>query len=252
MFINPKLLSILTALNLIATAGIGWYVCTNDSLGLSTLEDSLEALAKKDPRFFVSLLNKSANEHTNNTEKTLEKSVFQNKETIIKAGFCVKHHSGNELVVFADMTDAGSLMYLQNVQKALPKMNCSVFIIPISMFGKKSYEQAELIWAASLQSTEKAFQLALAYSTVEGSKNNPMVEAKKLKLDTKKLSFDKATKHVNEAVWDKVKLAKKLDVGSPSIFLLTATKAYHLPPVEAADIPKLIENPTTNLAEEAP
>ena len=136
MFINPKLLSILTVLNLIATAGIGLYVCTKDSRDLSTLEGSLEALAEKDPRFFVSLINKSANDNLKSTEKTLEKNIFQNKEKIIKAGFCIKHHSGNELVVFADMTDAGSLMYLQNVQKALPKMNCSVFIVPISMFGK--------------------------------------------------------------------------------------------------------------------
>ena len=140
------------------------------------------------------------------------------------------------------MTDAGSLMYLQNVQKALPKMNCSVFIVPISMFGKKSVEQAELIWAASLQSPEKAFHLALTYNTVEGSKNNTMVEAKKLKLDTKKLSFDKATKHVYEHVFFKTKLAEKLDMAPPSIFLFTDTEAYILPPAEAADIPELIEH----------
>ncbi len=248
MFINPRLLSILTVLNLIATAGIGWYVCAKSSRDLSTLENSLDALAEKDPRFFVSLLNKSANEHAQNTEQTLEKNIFQNKEKIIKAGFCIKHHPGNELVVFADMTDAGSLMYLQNVQKALPKMNCSVFIVPISMFGKKSVEQAELIWAASLQSPEKAFQLALTYNTVEGSKNNPMAEAKKLKLDTKKLSFDKGTKHVHEDVFFKTKLAEELDIASPSIFLFTETEAHILPPAEAADIPELIEHPAHELA----
>jgi hypothetical protein len=241
MFINPKLLSILTFLNLIAIAGIGWYVCTKDSRDLSTLEGALKALAEKDPRFFVSLLNKSANEHNKNTEKTLEKNIFQNKEKIIKSGFCIKHHSGKELVVFADMADAGSLMYLQNVQKALPKMNCSVFIVPMSMFGKKSDEQAELIWASALQSPEKAFQLALTYNTVEGSKNNPMAEAKKLKLDTKKLSFDKDTKHVYEAVWDKTKLAEKLDIVSPGIFLFTETEAHILQPAEAEDLAKSVE-----------
>ncbi len=247
MFINPRLLSILTVLNLVATAGIGWYVCTKDSRDLSTLEDSIEALAEKDPRFFVSLLNRSANEHTKNTEKTLEKSIFQNKEKIVKSGFCIKHHSGKELVVFADMTDAGSLMYLQNVQKALPKMNCSVFIVPISMFGKKSGEQAELIRAAAIQSPEKAFQLALTYSAVEGSKNNPMAEAKKLKLDTRKLSFDKGTKHVHEDDFFKTALAEKLDISSPSIFLFTDTQAHILPPAEAADIPELIEHPQNSL-----
>jgi hypothetical protein len=247
MFINPRLLSIFTILNLIATAGIGWYVCTKDSRDLSTLEGSLEELAEKDPRFFVSLLNKSANDNLKSTEKSLEKNIFQNKEKIIKAGFCIKHHSGNELVVFADMTDAGSLMYLQNVQKALPKMNCSVFIVPISMFGKKSVEQAELIWAASLQSPEKAFQLALTYNAVEGSKNNTMAEAKKLKLDTKKISFDKGTKHVHEDVFSKTKLAEKLDIASPSIYLFTPTEAYILPPAEATDVPELIEHPQNSL-----
>ena len=243
MIVNHRLFSILTALNLIATAGVGWYVCTKDSRDLNTLEDSLVALAEKDPRFFVSLLNKSANTHTKSIEKTLEKSIFQNKEKIINSGFCIKHHSGNELVVFADMTDAGSLMYLQNVQKALPKMNCSVFIVPISMFGKKSIEQAELIWAASHQSSEKAFQLALTYNAVEDSKNNLMVEAKKLKLDTKKLSLDKATKHLHEDVFLKTALAEELDIISPSIFLFTAKEAHILAPAEATDIPEHIEHP---------
>ena len=74
-----------------------------------------------------------------------------------------------------------------------------------------------------------------------------MVEAKKLKLDTKKLSFDKGTKHVYEDVFFKTKLAEKLDIASPSIFLFTAAEAHILPPAEAGDIPKIIEHPHNSL-----
>lgn len=255
MFANIRLLKILTILNLLATTGAGWWVYTKGShtIDVDDLENLLEELAENNPHFLVSLLNEAANESAENEKESLEQNIFQNRMDVLKAGFSIKTYSSpaqKELVIFADMTDANSIMYLKNIQKILASMNCSIHLIPISMFGKKSSNQAELIWAASLQNPQKAFHLALTYNAVEGAQNNPIAEAEKLGLDTKKLLHDKASKHVYEEVSHKTKLAEKLGIGSPSIFLLTASEAYLFPPAEAIDIPKLIENPTTDLDEE--
>ncbi len=258
MFANIRLLIILTALNLLATAGIGWWVYTkhNNAMDVDNLENLLEELAENNPHFLVSLLNEAANESVEHEEDILETNAFTNKVDILKAGFSVKIHQNviqKTLVVFVDMANAHSLTYLKNVQMALANLNCSVRVIPVSMFGGKSTEQAKLITAASLQSEEKAFQLALTYNTVEGAENIMMKSAEKLGLNIKKLSQDMQAKAVSEAVANQTKLAENLMIpGVPCMILLTIDKAYVLPPVEAKDLPILIEHPTAELADELP
>ncbi len=246
---NSKFFSVLTILNFILAASIAWWVHTKDDYKVASLENELEELSEKKPHFLVSLLNKSANVIAKNEEKSMTQQAFQKRTELLKAGFCIKDHAGADLVIFADMTDANSLSYLKNVRKVLDKLNCSVYLIPISMFGEKSGMQAQLVWAAALQNSQKAFQLALTYIPVEDIANNPIKEAAALGLDIKKLANDRDSNQVQKEISDKTKLAESLGVGVPAIFLFNEKEMHILPPAEAEDLPKLIENPALDLAE---
>lgn len=246
---NPKLLSVLTFLNLIVAASISWWIFGKNSYEIASLENALEKLSEKKPHFLVSLLNKSANAIAKNEESNMEQQAFQNREKLLSAGFCVKKYSDVHLVIFADMTDANSLSYLENVKSALATLNCSVYIIPIAIFGKKSSEQAELIWAASLQDCQKALQLALIYNPIEDIENNQVKEAVKLGLDAQKLASDRNDQKTHKEIVDKTQLAESLGISAPTIFLLNDKETHILPPVEAKDLPALIENPTLSLVE---
>jgi len=243
---NRKFLSILVILNLMATTSIAWLLCKKGSYESGSLEFALEEIAEKKPHFLVSLLNKSANAIVKKEEKSLEQQAFQMRSQILKAGFCIMNHSDNNLVVFADMADANSLAYLNNVKKALAGLKCGVYIIPIALFGEKSTAQAALIWAAALQNPQKALQLALTYNPIEDATNDSMKEAAKLELNTKKLTSDSNLDALRQQIFDKTKLAETLGVGAPAIFLFKEGHAYILPPTEANDIPKLIEHPASS------
>lgn len=243
MAMKPKFFSVLTILNFIIATSIVWWVCTRDDYKIASLENELEALSEKNPHFLVSLLNKSASVIAKNDEKNTEQQAFQKREALLKAGFCIKSCAGAKLVIFADMTDANSLSYLKNVQQALDKLNCSVYIIPISIFGEKSSVQAQLIWAAALQNPQKALQLALTYNPIEGAENNLMKEATKLGFNVKNLASNCTGMHAQKEIMDKTKLAENLGVSAPAIFLVNDNKIHILPPAEAEDIPKLIIDP---------
>ncbi len=249
MAVNVKLLTILVTLNLLVTGGLGLWIYTkpNTTMDTNDLENLLEELAEDNPHFLVSLLNEAANESTEIDEEVLEENAFKNRDAILKAGFCIKPYKGSvqkTLIIFADLADAHSLMYLKNVQTALNNINCSVHVIPVSMFGDKSTEQAKIITAASLQNMERAFQLALTYNTVEGAENQVMKASEKLGFDIAKLLRD--IKVVDQAIVKQTQLAETLMIpGVPTIFLLTSDEAHHLLPVEAKDLPGLIEHPKT-------
>ncbi len=247
MFVNIRLLTILTVLNLLATTGVGLWVYTNhnSTMDVDDLEDLLQELSEDNPHFLVSLLNEAAKESTEIDEEALEGNILKNRDAILKAGFSIKPYKNSDqktLVIFADLADAYSLTYLKNVQTALSSINCSVHIIPVSIFGEKSTEQAKIITAASLQNVEKAFQLALTYNPVEGAENHMMKASEKLGFDMARLSKD--IQAVVETVANQTKMAEDLMVpGAPSMFLLTTNEAYFLLPVEAQDLPNLIEHP---------
>lgn len=259
MFSNIRFLTILTVLNLAATAGIGWWVYTKEgsnAIDVEELEDLLEELSQSNPHFLVSLLNESANESAEDDEEELESNILSKRADISKAGFVLKEQksaSQKELIIFGDMINSDSLTYLKNVYSVLANLNCSVRLIPISMFGAKATEQAKLITAAALQSIEKAVQLALAYTPVEGAQNNMIAVAEKLGLSTTRLSQEIQAKAIDEIIIRQTKMSEELAIpGVPCIFLLTADKAYILPPMEAKDLPALIENPQTKNITETP
>lgn len=249
MIVNLRLLTILVILNLLVTGGLGLWICTKPHTAMDTndLESLLEELAEDNPHFLVSLLNDAAKESTEIDEGVLEENVFKNRDAILKTGFCIKSYQGpvqKRLIIFADMADAHSLTYLKNVQIALNNLNCSIHVIPVSMFGEKSIEQAKIITAASLQNVEKAFQLALTYNTVEGAENQVMKTSEKFGFDIDRLTKD--VKSVDRAVVKQTQLAEDLMIpGVPTMFLLTNTEAHFLLPAEAQDIPNIIAHPKT-------
>ncbi len=256
MFANLRLVTILTAINLLTTAGLGWLIYQKDmvEIDLEDLEASLEELAQSNPQFLVSLLNHAANSSAEDDTLILEETIFKNRAEVLKSGFAIKKqqaHSQKALVIFSDMTCPHCIAFLKNVDTALPKLNCSVVIIPISMLGEKATIQAKLITAASLQSAEKAFKLALNYNGSEGAANNMLAEAEKLGLDRLKISQEIDSKAVTEAVAQQTKMAEdSLLPGVPSIFLFTSDQAYFMMPVEAKNLPDLIEHPTREEANE--
>lgn len=244
---NLKSVSILSIVNFLLIIAIALWLFIGRQKNCS-LEQSLEEIVEKNPHFLVSLLNKSANEFVRIEEKNTENQAFERRQELIDAGFCVKSGTDN-LIIFADMADANSLMYLKNVEKVLNKLKCSVYIIPISIFGEKSTRQAQLIVAASSQNPRKALQLALAFNTMEDAQNNTQKEAKKLGLNFKKLLSESNAEKMREAISSKTQLAETLGVSAPSIFLIKKKEAYILPPAEADDLVKLIDNPELALDE---
>ncbi len=249
MLLKTKLITILTVFNLLASAGIGWWVYNknNHVLNVNDLECLLEDLAHSNPQFLVSLLNNSANNNEKNDTQILEKVIFKKRLELLKSGFSIKkQHTDPQktLVIFSDLTCPHCITFLKNVDAALLNLNCAVIIIPISMLGEKATYQAKLITAASLQDSKKAFKLALLYKPLEGDENNMLGEAGKLGLDLIKLSQEIESKPVTDSVIQQTKIAEDSFLpGVPSIFLITFYQAYFIPPVEAKDLPNLIENP---------
>jgi hypothetical protein len=248
MFVNIRWIAFFVAFNLLVTTGISWWVSKESgNLDVDDLEDLLEELSEANPHFLVSLLNKAAQESTEIDEETLEKNVFENQETILKAGFKVKTYQASDqktFVIFADLADAHSLAYLKKVKEALEKLHCSIRIIPVSMFGEKSSAQAKFVTAAALQNAEKAFQLALSYDTLDGAQNDMMKASKELGLDLDKLSKDMQA--ADQIIIQQTQLAEDLMIpGAPTMFLLTEDGARFLVPVEAQDLPALINPPKT-------
>lgn len=251
-----RIFNISTVLNLLVSIALGFWIYSDkraDVLTIEGLECLLEELSRKNPQLFVSLLNSSANSSAKNDTQVLESSVFKNRAAILKSGFFIKKYQTDlqkTLVVFSDMTCPHCITFLKNVDTVLSNINCSVVIIPISVLGEKSTYQAQLITAASLQDVKKAFKLSLLYKAFEGAENNMMRAAEKIGLDVVKLSQAIDSKPVIEAVSHQTKIAEDLRLpGVPSMFLLTADIAYFLPPVEAKDIPNLIDNPLQEEAE---
>lgn len=247
---KTRVFTILTVFNLFVSFALGCWIYNNkrtDALTIEGLECLLEELSQKNPQLFVSLLNSSANSSAKNDTHILESAVFKNRSTILKSGFFIKKYQTDlqkTLVVFSDMTCPHSITFLKNINTALPNINCSVVIIPISILGEKSTYQAKLITAASLQDIQKAFKLSLLYKAFEGAENNMMRDAEKIGLDVVKLSQAIDSVPVIEAVVHQTKIAEDLQLpGVPSMFLLTSDLSYFLPPVEAKDIPNLIDNP---------
>jgi hypothetical protein len=248
---KTRIFTILTALNLLVSVALGFWVYSDkktDVLTIEGLECLLEELSRKNPQLFVYLLNNSANSSAKSDAQILESAVFKNRAAILKSGFFIKKYQTDLqriLVVFSDMTCPHCIAFLKNVDTALPNINCSIVIIPISILGEKATYQAQLITAASLQDVKKAFKLLLLYKAFEGSENNMMRAAEKIGLDVVKLSQAIDSKAVAEVVNHQTKIAEDLKLpGVPSMFLLTSDAAYFLPPVEAKDIPNLIDNPS--------
>lgn len=248
MLVNIRWITFFVVFNVLVTAGISWWVCRkSNTIDVDDLEYLLEELSETNPHFLVSLLNKAAQESTELDEETLEKNAFENREAILKAGFNIKvYQASNQktFVIFVDLADAHSLTYLKKVWEVLEKLHCSIRIIPVSMFGEKSNAQAKFVTAAALQSAEKALQLAFIYNTVEGAQNDMMKASKELGLDSDKLSKD--MKVVDQIIVKQTQLAEDLMIpGVPTMLLLTNDEARLLLPVEAQDLPTLIESPKT-------
>lgn len=250
--LSNSTLAILLALNLCGTMVLAWKNTGQKTVESTDLVVLLQDIAEKDPQFFVSLLNKSANQANDKRQSSFTQSVLAKKDEILSLGIALKTLEGanKTLVIFADMTCANCLTYLKKIETALPNLNCSVQLVMMNIFGKKAVAQAVLIQAASLQSAEKALKLALLYNPIVGAKNTIMISAKKLGFDMKKLKNDAKSKHVYEENYIKQdQLSKSLDVGAPGVFLITSDNAYIIPPSEALDIPKLVENPNSSLVE---
>lgn len=246
MVVNIRWIVFFVVFNLLLTTGISWWMSKESgTLEVDDLEDLLEELSETNPHFLVSLLNKAAQESTEIDEEVLEKNAFENQETILKAGFKIKTYqaSGQKVfVIFADLADAHSLTYLKKVKESMEKLHCSIHIIPVTMFGEKSSTQAKFVTAAALQNAEKAFQLALSYDTAEGAQNDMMKASKELGLDLDRLSKDMKT--TDQIIIQQTQLAEDLMIpGVPTMFLLTNDGAHFLVPVEAQDLPALIDPP---------
>ena len=248
MNLKFRLITVLAVLNFLLSIVLGFWMYNKTAEPLSTqkLEYLLGELAEKNPQFLVSLLNNSANISSQNDTELLEDSIFKNRSAILKSGFYIKKHPSDlqkTLVVFSDMTCPHCVAFLKNVEVALNKVNCSVVIIPISMLGEKSTYQAKIITAASLQNAKKAFKLELTYKAFEGAENDVMKCAEKIGLDVVMLTQATESVPVVEAVTQQTKLAEDLRIpGVPSIFLVTSECAYLIPPVEAKDLPEIIDN----------
>lgn len=245
---NPRFVSVLSIINFLLMIGVVLWLAKGDQ-PFASLEQALEDLTEKNPHFFVSLLNKSANAFAKTEEKNIEGQAFERRQELLDAGFCIKKGDEESLVIFADMADANSLTYLKNVQKVLGKISCSIYIIPIAIFGEKSTQQGIFIMAAALQDPSKAFSLALTFDPLEGAKNNSEKTIKALGLDFKKLMLECQNEKKKEEILSKTQLAETLGGSVLSIFLIKKNDAYLLPPAEAEDLSKLIKNPKLALAE---
>lgn len=246
MLVNIRWIVFFVVFNLLVTAGVSWWTCKKSStMDVDDLEYLLEELSEANPHFLVSLLNKAAQESTELDVEDLERNAFENRETILKAGFKIKTYQASDqktLVIFSDLADSYSLTYLKKVKEALEKLHCSIHIIPVSMFGEKSNAQAKFVTAAALQNAEKAFQLALSYDTVDGAQNDMMKTSKELGFDLDKLSKDMKT--IDQIIIQQTQLAEDLMIpGVPTIFLLTNDGAHFLALVETQDLPALIDHP---------
>jgi len=246
---NSKFVSVLSIVNFLLIISVILWLAMKGDHSFASLEQALEDLTEKNPHFLVSLLNKSANTFAKVEEKNIEDHAFERRNELLQAGFCVKKGNDESLVIFADMADINSLTYLKNVQKVLSKLSCSVYIIPITIFGEKSTQQGICITAAAAQDPQKAFSLALTFDPLEGAKNNSEKTIKALGLDFKKLTQECQNEKRKEDILAKTQLAETLGGSVLSIFLIKRNEAYILPPAEAEDLSKLIENPKLMLAD---
>lgn len=245
---HPKFVSILSVMNFLLIMGvISWLVIRGNHK--NSLEHELEELTNQNPQLFVSLLNKSANMFAKNEEQNIENKVLEEKEDILKAGICIKKGYQESLIIFADMADANSLSYLKNVKKVLNKLACSVYVIPIAIFGDKSIQQGIFIIAAAMQNPQKAIDFALTFDPAEGAKNNLEKEAKKQRLNFKKLISDSRVEKTRDEILAKTLLAETIGASAPFVLLIKKEQAYMLPPSEAADLLRLIDNPRSILTE---
>lgn len=256
MFLNFRFAAILIMVNLVISASLAWWISSQNTGEISAkkLEYLLEEISQNNPRFLVSLLNHAANSNAENDAIALEEAIFEKRAEILKSGFLIKKSEvqlQKTLIIFSDMTCPHCITFLKNVHVALPDLHCNVLVIPISVLGEKASYQAKLITSASLQNSEKAFKLALKYNASDGVENDMIAEAEKLGLNPASISQDIWSNPVVETIAKQTRIAEDISLpGVPSIFLLTTDQAYFLPPVEAKNLPGLIENPTLKITDE--
>lgn len=228
----------------------------NQNITLNNFEDLLKEVAKANPKILVNLLNDSATNEQSNQQAELEEFVFKNKGKVLSCGFTIKKNhnlSPKSLVIFMDMTCPHCITFLKKINTALNDLDSTVIIIPISVLGELSTQEANLIMAASLQSAEKAINLALTYDSVNSENNNRMANATTIGLNIEKLSQNINSKAVTESVANQTKLSEKAGIpGIPSIFLITEEKAYFLPPSEIENLKSMIANPEQFITNDTP
>lgn len=242
---------VISCTSILITLGTLFWVHQNNNqnitLTLNTFEDMLEEVAKANPKIFVNLLNASATSEQSNQQEELEEFIFKHKGKVLSCGFTIKKNknpSPKSLVIFMDMTCPHCITFLKKINTALNDLDSTVVIIPISVLGELSTQEANLIMAASLQNTAKAIALALTYDTINTENNNRMADATAIGLNTEKLSQNINSKAVIESVKTQTKLSEQAGIpGIPSIFLITEEKAYFLPPSEIKDLENMVTNP---------
>lgn len=256
---KTNLAIIISCISIATSIGTVFWVNQNNNeyVNVNNFEDMLEEVAKENPKMLVNLLNDSANSEKLDQQNQVESFIFKNKGKVLSAGFTLKKPekpSPKSLVIFMDMTCPHCITFLKNVHNVLSELQCSITIIPISVLGEKSSQEARLIMAASLQNPAQAVSLALTYDSVNPENNNRMADAKAIGLDSEKLSQIMNSKAIDEAVVAQTKLSEAAGIpGIPSIFLIDTEKAYFLPPAEAKDLKNLVLNPeqeTENESEE--
>lgn len=240
---------LISCASMLITLGTLFWVHYNSSQNISrnNFEDLLEEVAKENPKIFVNLLNASVINEQSNQQEELEEFIFKHKGKVLSCGFTIKQNhniSPKSLVIFMDMTCPHCITFLKKINTALKDLDSTVIIIPISVLGELSTQEANLIMAASLQSATKAIKLAITYDSVNHENNNRMADATSVGLNTEKLSQNINSKAVTESVANQTKLSEKAGMpGIPSIFLITEEKAYFLPPSEMEELKGMIANP---------
>jgi protein-disulfide isomerase len=248
---------IIACASLAITLATAFWVYQNSDqyVNAHNFEDLLEEAVKENPKLLVNLLNDSANIEQMDQQNQVESFIFKNKSKILSSGFLLKKTekpSSKSLVVFIDMTCPHCITFLKNINLALQELESSVVIIPISVLGEKSSQEARLIMAASLQDPEKAVNLALTYDAVNLNNNNRMADATVIGLDSEKLSQTMNSKAIVEAVDAQTKLSEAAKIpGIPCIFLISDDAVHFLPPAEAKDLKNLVLNPEQETDDES-
>lgn len=257
MHFKTNLALIIACISMITSLGTVFWVKQNNNefVNINNFEDMLEEVAKENPKMLVNLLNDSASSEQIDQQNQVESFIFKNKGKVLSAGFVLKKPekpSPKSLVIFMDMTCPHCITFLKNVHTALAELDCTVVIIPISVLGETSAQEAQLIMAASLQSPEKAVKLALTYNSVNIASNNRMADATAIGLDNEKLLQTINSKAISDAIIVQTKLSEAAGIpGIPSIFLINEENAYFLPPAEAKDLKNLVLNPEPETEDES-